>query len=158
MIKNSIYNIYDVSEKDQTEIFEGIVIKLNRLLIFLNKVTKMFWIREISVNPIGGAIGTRTDFVFTDPKVKIRDSARDWYTINDNFMVDLYSDNIKPINGDILEKFKDTYVVNSIWITYMEKANRAMYVSEYEEFIIYCAIAAESFIKQLVSAFPDQIM
>ncbi|MCY8378391.1 hypothetical protein [Bacillus haynesii] len=156
LIKNSIYNIYDVSEEDQTEIFEGIVNKLNRFLIFLNKVTKMFWIREISVNPIGGAIGTRTDFVFTDPNVKVRDSARDWYTINDNFMVDLYSDNIKPINGDILEKFKDTYVVNSIWITYMEKANRAMYVSEYEEFIIYCAIAAESFIKQLVSTFPDQ--
>lgn len=68
-------------------------------------------------------------------------------------MTDLESYNFTPINNHLLNKYKDTYLANQIWSDYIKKATNSIYKSEYDNFIIYSAISAESFIKELVSVF-----
>ncbi|GGA43155.1 hypothetical protein [Psychrobacillus lasiicapitis] len=152
-VRNSvIYNSYEVSEIDTTEIFKLVKNKLNIFLIELSKITKMFWITDISLNPISGVIGNRTDYTFVEPDTAISDNIRSYYTINDNYMEEVKRKEVKPINMDILSVFRNenSLILKPIWHNYLNKATKAMYSSENEEFIIYCAISAESFIKQLI--------
>lgn len=152
--KNSIYDTYEVTDNDRTEIFKLVKDKLNHFLLYISKASKMFWINDLPINPVSDVIGIRTDFIFVNPGEAISMNSRVWSSIQDNFMVDLYSNSLKPIDQNMLEEYKDKYIVHFTWNTYINKANKAIYTSEYEEFIIYCAIAAESFIKQFVGANP----
>lgn len=138
---------FNVTDDDRKEIFKLVRDKLNNFLLYLNAATKMFWIEDIPLNPTSHVIGTTTDFMFSHPS---KDGVF-WTIISDNFMTDLDPHNIKSLNNKILDEYKDKHIVHSVWPTYLNKANKAMYLSEYEDFIIYCAIAAESFIKQLVN-------
>ena len=150
IIPTAIYNTYELPYNDRMEIFLIIRNKLSKLLKKLEYYTKMFWIEEVPINPISGIIGTRTDFSFLHPDENITFSSRIWSSVLDNFMIDLENEKIKPIDQEILHDINYLTVVNSIWSDYLNKANKALYESEYESFIIYCAIAAESFIKQMV--------
>jgi len=141
------FKLFHVTDNDRKEIFKLVRDKLNNFLSYLNSATKMFWIEDIPLNPTSDVIGTTTDFMFSDP---LKDGVA-WTTISDNFMTDLDPQNIKSLNNKILDEYKEKHIVHSVWPTYLNKANKAMYLSEYEDFIIYCAIAAESFIKQLVN-------
>ncbi|MDZ5474167.1 HEPN domain-containing protein [Bacillus sp. 31A1R] len=153
-IDTGIFKIYDIGDIHRAEIFNFVREKLNSYLISLGKVTKMFWIEDLPLNPISGCIGIRTDFIFTKPD-EVIGNARWWNTIQDDYMVDLNSKNIKPLDKRLLDRLENRYVVNLTWHTYFNKATKAMYSSETEEFIIYCAIAAESFIKQLITNSSD---
>ncbi|UNT56852.1 hypothetical protein [Lysinibacillus capsici] len=151
ILKTTIYKLFDVPKKDMIEIFKLINKKLNTFLMELSKITNMFWIEEIALNPISGVIGTRTDFAFVEPETVIG-NARSYLTIDDNYMEETMLEEITPLNNNILESFRNgNYILKLIWHNYLNKATKAMYSSEYEEFIIYCAISAESFIKQIVN-------
>ncbi|MBH0159641.1 hypothetical protein [Fictibacillus sp. 26RED30] len=149
--KSSIYDTYNVTTKDRTEIFKEVRVKLNHFLLYISKSTKMFWVEDLAINPLSGVIGTHTDFIFLNPEHKVNMNSRIWNSIADNFMVDLYRNKFQPISEKLLDDYKGNYVVNFTWVTYINKATKALYKSEFEEFIIYCAIAAESFIKMFVS-------
>lgn len=158
IIKDSIYNLFDVSKEDMVEVFKLVNKKLNQFLMELSKITNMFWIEEITLNPISGVIGTRTDYAFVEPETVIGNS-RIYSTIDDNYMEEVMLQEITPLNNNILEPFRNgNHILKLIWHNYLNKATKAMYSSEYEEFIIYCAISAESFIKQLVNITDKDIV
>lgn len=143
-VRNVIFGIPDVVRK---EIFKLVREKLNNFLIFLSESTNMFWIEELPLNPISYVISNHTDFIFLSPETKRVNE--DWERIADNFMLDLGLKNIKPINITMTSKYKDTK--STICSKYFNKAHKAIYLSEYEDFCIYCAISAESFIKSLIN-------
>ncbi|QSX23922.1 hypothetical protein [Priestia megaterium] len=138
--------IFDIPEATRNEIFKLVRHKLNNFFVYLTKVTNMFWIEDLPLNPISHVINNNTDFILLDPETP--NDKRDWETIADNFMIDLEIDNIKPLNKNILNEYED--IKSTIWSTYLNKADKAIYLSEYEDFLIYCAIAGESFIKKLI--------
>lgn len=142
-----VLEMCEVSDEETAEIFKVVRSKLNKLFLYVNQATGMFWVEDIPLNPISSVISTRSDFRFSHPENTVE--MESWKTIFDDFMVDLSLDDIKVLNNNLLKKYKDTE--SSIWTTYINKAHKSIYLSEYEDFIIYSAIAAESFIKQLVN-------
>lgn len=147
----NIYNSYEVPKDNQLVIFRMLKDRLNNYLDYLSEMTKMFWIEELALNPMSGAISKRTDFVFLPPDFKIKGSSRFWITYNDDFQTDLRLTSINALTQEIADEFIHTYIVRDVWIEYKNKAIRALYSSEYTDFIIYCAIEAESFIKKTVN-------
>lgn len=147
----SIYNSYEVPEDDQFFIFNMIKDRLNEYFYYLSEMTKMFWIEELTLNPMSGAIAKRTDFVFLPPDYKIQGDSRFWTTYNDDFQTDLNLTLVNSLTQEIADKFSDTYIIKDVWIEYKNKAKRSLFGSEYTDFIVYCAIEAESFIKKTVS-------
>lgn len=143
------YTLYDVPNDDRSSIFEIVKERLNDFLKYLQNTSNMFWIEGLSINPISGVIGIGTEFSFLKPDQIVYPSTRYWVAVRDNYMVGVNSNTIKPISDELLERYNTSYLVNQIWSDYLLKACKAMYQSEYENFIIYCAISAESFIKQL---------
>ncbi|MGF9741432.1 hypothetical protein ABEX38_29120 [Priestia megaterium] len=134
--KNIDFELFHVADNDRKELFKLVRDKSNNFLSYLDAATKMFWIRDIPLNPTSHVIGTTTDFIFSDP---LKDGVT-WTIIFDNFMTDLDLHDIKSLNNKILDEYRDKKIVHSVWFTYL---NKAMYLSEYEDFIISCAIADE---------------
>lgn len=148
---SSLYSIYNVPEDDQIIIFKMLKDRLNEFLYFLSEMTQMFWIEELTLNPISGAISKRTDFVFLHPNLKIDGNSRLWNTYNDDYQTDLRLMPVKSLSKEIVDEFGETYIIRDVWTEYRNKAKRALFSSEYIDFITYSAIEAESFIKKTVN-------
>lgn len=149
--QTGVYSTYELHEDEQLVIFSMLKNRLNEYFNYLSEMTKMFWIEELTLNPMSGAIAKRTDFVFLHPDCKICGSSRFWNTYSDDFQTDIRLTSVKALTQEIADKFSSTYIVRDVWIEYKNKAKRSLFSSEYTDFIIYCAIEAESFIKKTVN-------
>lgn len=73
----------------------------------------------------------------------------------DNYQTEMETEGkpIIPIDKSIINECDNLVVTRYPWRNFVNKAKIALFESEFNEFIIYCSIAAESFIKQITT--PD---
>lgn len=140
--------------EDRIIILDKIRKKVNEILRYLQYKTKMFWIKELKIDPLSGLIGMRTEFLFLHANQETNENMS-WTCLINNSMSDIDQDNIKPVNDEMLKSFCNTYLVKPIWKDYFNKAHQSIYECQYENFIIYSAICAESFIKSTIHSYID---
>ncbi|WP_339180162.1 hypothetical protein [Oceanobacillus sp. FSL W7-1293] len=148
---NDYYHTLEVPEENRKLIFEMLRKKLNSYLQALNEHTKMFWIEDLPMNPLSSTIGKTNQFMFLNANQEVKTSSRFWWKTLDDYQIELEAigRSIYSIDESIVNKCDQLRVLGHPWRTHLNKAKVALFESQFNEFIIYCSIASESFIKQL---------
>jgi len=146
------YPTYEVSEKDSKLILNLLRTKLNEYLEILGVRTKMFWITDLSIDPLSNTIGKASQFVYLHPNQATTDyqfSEGGWK----NYQTEIENEGkpIISIDESIINECENLVVLGYPWRDYVAKAKIALFESEFNDCIIYCSIAAESFIKQVTA-------
>ncbi|WP_342533329.1 hypothetical protein MHB40_20390 [Lysinibacillus sp. FSL K6-0057] len=154
-IDNAIFGHYYELERDTYEhYFLNVRNKLNGFLSALGHLTGMYWIQPLPLNHLSGCIGVNTEYVFIPSNAKVPPNAR-FFFIQDDSIIENYTDDIKPVTADILDKAKGigSLYDSLTYIIYEDKARFALNTHQFPEMIMFLAISIETLFKMCVQEF-----
>ena len=130
-------------------IFNSVNKKLDEIINYLRKKTNMFWIEEIPVNLITYCFGREIEFNFYSPNARLSKVYRQTKKIT-NYYMESDFEGVKEVNDNIFDSFDANENYYNTADYYLNKSEKSLYERNYEEFIIYCSISVESFIKNYI--------
>ncbi|MER0279670.1 hypothetical protein ABRY18_05670 [Clostridioides difficile] len=141
------YFVVEVPLDKTTEIFGCMNKRLNEILNFLREKSNMFWIDEFNLTHINYHSENEVRFNFYSPNVNLSSVINSFIECTDYYMI---SKNFKTNNvgEDTFKNFDSNKIKMNVFNEYIDKAEKALYEYNYENFIMYCGISVESFIKQ----------
>lgn len=135
--------------KEADKIFSAINEKFEKIINYLRNETNMFWIETIPISRIAYCLGKEIEYYFYSPNTKLNKNCR--YTLKaTNYYMERNFSEIKKVNDDIFEGFVEKVDHFDISKYYLNKAEKALHEDDYDDFIIYCSISVESFIKTYI--------
>lgn len=157
--EKSLYNsennenafIINLPLEETNKIFKNINNRVNQILSFLCKKSNMFWIEAISIKSISTHYDNAVKFNFYSPNTILRSSFKKLRAYSKDYMVSGDIEVINRVNDDLFKTFDIKDSVLDTYNIYLNKAKKSMYEENYEEFLIYCAISTESFIKEYIT-------
>ncbi|KNF07835.1 hypothetical protein CLPU_11c00030 [Gottschalkia purinilytica] len=142
--------IVKLPKTEQIKVFNAVNIRLNQILNFLNEKSNMFWIKPIPINPISECIGNGIEFNFYSPECDLSSNFKETIRYNDHYMTDIKFKKVTEVNDEFFNSFNVTNEINKKYVIYLNKARIALFEADYEDFIIYCSISVEAFIRQYI--------
>lgn len=94
---------------------------LNEYLNVLSETTKMFWIKELPVNPFSGAIGKKSEAIFLNLEQSIGSNFKGWLKYYDDYQVVLNKQPIFPLNDVLANNCDEIVVIGYPWGNYINK-------------------------------------
>ncbi|WP_165476920.1 hypothetical protein, partial [Clostridioides difficile] len=152
---NDNYFEVEVPLDKTTEIFGCMNKRLNEILNFLREKSNMFWIDEFNLTHINYHSENEVRFNFYSPNVNPSSVVTSFIEHTDYYMI---SKNFKTNNvgEDTFKNFDSNKIKMKVFNEYIDKAEKALYEYNYENFIIYCSISVESFIIQYIDEIANQ--
>ncbi|HAT4250462.1 hypothetical protein [Clostridium perfringens] len=133
-------------------LFQIIDKKLQEIFDFMRNKTKMFWIDNVPIHPISYCYGREIKYGFYSPDTNLVKSIQYTKCITDYYMKSGRMKNIEEINENTFNDFNYKYEYIDIATKYINKAEKALYERNYNDFIIYCGIATEAFIRKYIDS------
>lgn len=137
--------------EETKKIFKSINNRVNQILAFLCQKSNMFWIEAISIKSISTRYDNAVKFNFYSPNTVLRPSFKVLRTYSTDYMVSGDIEVINRVDDDLFKTFNIGDHVLETYKVHLNKAKKSMYEENYEEFLIYCAISTESFIKEYIT-------
>ncbi|MFL0251162.1 hypothetical protein ACJDT4_12065 [Clostridium neuense] len=147
--KNINEFIVELPFKETNNIFNVVNKKLEKILSYLRNKSNMFWIEQPPIRPISYCFGNEIEFNFYSPNTKLFKCVKEIKQYTDYYMISDSLEKISNVDNDIFNGFKDDGVEEKFNL-YLSKAEKSLYERSYEDFIIYCSIAVEAFIRRYI--------
>lgn len=136
----------ELPPEEADKIFNAINKKFEKIISYLRNETNMFWMETIPISRIAYCLGKEIEHYFYSPNTELRKGCKITQTVSNYYMEEDYAE-IKKVNDDIFEGFVEKVDHFDISKYYLNKAEKALHEDDYDNFIIYCSISVESFIK-----------
>ncbi len=141
----------DIPFQKTKEIFGVINDKVNQILDYLRVKTNMFWIEDLPINPVGYYLGSEIEFRFYSPNARLTKSFKDIISYTDYYMISKKLNGISNVDSNIFEGFEINNEYSENYNIFLNKAEKVLYENKFEDFIIYCSISVESFIRRYIA-------
>ncbi|MBU3157729.1 hypothetical protein LL037_25635 (plasmid) [Clostridium estertheticum] len=133
-----------------SSIFSSVNKRLEKILNYLRNKSNMFWIEAFPIKPISYCFGNEIEFNFYSPNAKLSSNVKRVIQYTDYYMLSNTFEKINYVNNDTFNDFNANNTEVQTYSLYLNKAEKSLYERCYEDFIIYCSISVESFIRRYI--------
>lgn len=142
--------IIELPEREINNIFNVVNIRIQEILNYLRNKSNMFWIESFPVKPICYSFGNEIEFNFYSPNAKLSNNIKQTIKYTDYYITSNSLNEINSVKDDIFTNFNDNKNNVEMFSLYLNKAEKSLYERDFEDFIIYCSISVESFIRRYI--------